>query len=56
MTMGDFETLPQQVPPPAEIEQLWAEEAQRRFEAYKAGELEAQPGPEVHRRILNEIQ
>jgi len=38
-----------------ELDQLWALEGERRFQAYKAGKIEAFPGEEVHREILQEI-
>jgi len=41
---------------PEELEQLWAAEAQRRYEAYEAGKIESYSGPEVHRQILEEIK
>ena len=34
----------------ADAEQLWIEEAQRRYDAYRKGELEALPGEEVMNR------
>ena len=34
----------------AEVEQLWIAEAQRRYEAYLRGELEAVPGEDVMAR------
>jgi putative addiction module component (TIGR02574 family) len=34
----------------AEVEQLWIAEAQRRYEAFLRGELEALPGDEVMAR------
>lgn len=34
----------------AEVEQLWIDEAQRRYEAFRKGELEALPGEEVMAR------
>jgi putative addiction module component (TIGR02574 family) len=33
-----------------EVEQLWIEEAQRRYAAYLRGEIEALPGDEVMQR------
>ena len=41
---------------PHELEQIWAAEAERRYAAHAAGELESYPGPEVHGEILNEIK
>lgn len=35
----------------AENEQLWAEEAERRYAAYKAGEIKAVPADEVFARL-----
>ena len=43
-------------PTPEELEQLWAEEAERRYKAYKDGRLEAFDGDEVHRQALAEIK
>ena len=33
-----------------DVEQLWLDEAQRRYQAYLDGEIEAHPGDEVMRR------
>jgi len=33
-----------------DVERLWIEEAQRRYDAYRRGELKAQPGDEVMNR------
>ena len=35
----------------AEIEKLWIEEADRRYEAYQAGEIKAVPADEVFARL-----
>jgi putative addiction module component (TIGR02574 family) len=35
----------------AEADQLWAEEAERRYAAYRAGEMEAVPADEVFARL-----
>jgi len=43
-------------PTPEELDQLWALEGERRFHAYKAGKIEAFPGEEVHRQVLQEIE
>ena len=34
----------------SDVEQLWAVEAQRRYESYLNGEIEASPGDEVMKR------
>ena len=36
--------------------QLWLEEAQRRYDAYRAGELPAAPGDEVMSRVRNRLK
>jgi hypothetical protein len=38
-----------------DVERLWIEEAQRRYDAYLKGELEALPGEEVMRRARSHI-
>jgi putative addiction module component (TIGR02574 family) len=40
----------------AEVEQLWIAEAQRRYEAFLRGELEALPGDEVMARVRSRLQ
>ena len=40
----------------ADAEQLWIVEAQRRYDAYLKGELEALPGDEVMARARNRIK
>jgi len=40
----------------ADAEQLWIDEAQRRYEAYLKGELEALPGDEVMTRARNRLK
>lgn len=35
----------------AEIENLWIEESERRYEAYEAGEIKAVPADEVFARL-----
>jgi len=40
----------------AEVEQLWIAEAQRRYEAFLKGELEALPGDEVMARLRSRLQ
>ena len=40
----------------AEVEQLWIAEAQRRYEAFRNGELEALPGDEVMSRARRRLQ
>ena len=37
-------------------EQLWLEEAQRRYEAFLRGELEARPGDEVMQRARDRLR
>ena len=41
---------------PEELQQIWAAEAERRHEAFKAGKLDAHDGPETHRQILDQIR
>ena len=41
---------------PTEIEQLWAQEAERRFAAYEAGEIKSHPADEVHKDILKRLK
>jgi len=38
-----------------DVDQLWAAEAQRRFEAYRRGELKAHDGDEVMTRARNRL-
>ncbi len=40
----------------ADADQLWIHEAQRRYDAYQKGELEAQPGEEVMARVRNRLK
>jgi hypothetical protein len=40
----------------AEVEQLWIAEAQRRYEAFLNGELEASPGDEVMTKARSRLQ
>ncbi len=40
----------------AEAEQMWIAEAQRRYEAYRNGELDALPGDEVMTRARRRLQ
>jgi hypothetical protein len=40
----------------AEVEQLWIAEAQRRYEAFLNGELEALPGDEVMTKARSRLQ
>jgi hypothetical protein len=40
----------------AEVEQLWIAEAQRRYEAFLSGELEALPGDEVIAKARSRLQ
>jgi len=39
-----------------DAEQLWIDEAQRRYDAYKRGELEARSGDEVMARARNRLK
>jgi putative addiction module component (TIGR02574 family) len=38
------------------VEQLWVAESQRRYEAYRRGEIEAHPGDEVMTRARNRLK
>lgn len=40
----------------AEVEQLWIEEAQRRYDAFLKGELKALPGDEVMQRARDRLK
>ena len=40
----------------SEVEQVWITEAQRRYQAYLKGEVEADPGDEVLTRARNRIK
>jgi putative addiction module component (TIGR02574 family) len=40
----------------ADVEQLWIDEAQRRYEAYLRGELQALPGDDVMKRARGRIE
>jgi putative addiction module component (TIGR02574 family) len=40
----------------ADAEQLWIDEAQRRYDAYQKGELEPRPGDEVMARARNRLK
>ena len=40
----------------ADSEQLWIEESQRRYDAYRKGELEALPGDEVMESARNRLK
>jgi hypothetical protein len=40
----------------ADAEQLWVDEAQRRYDAYQRGELEARGGDEVMARARNRLK
>ncbi len=40
----------------ADVEQLWIDEAQRRYDAYLKGELEALPGDDVMARARDRIK
>lgn len=38
------------------VEEIWIEEAQRRYEAYRAGDLGAVPGEEAMRRARQRLK
>ena len=38
------------------VEQVWVEEAQRRYEAYRKGELEAIPGDVVMKKARSRLE
>ena len=38
------------------VEEMWIEEAQRRYEAYRAGNLKAVPGDEAIRRARQRLK
>ena len=40
----------------ADVEQLWIEEAQRRYQAYRSGELEAASGEEAMQRARQRLK
>jgi hypothetical protein len=40
----------------ADAEQLWIDEAKRRYDAYQKGELEPRPGDEVMARARNRLK
>ena len=40
----------------AGVEQVWIEEAQRRYDAYRRGELEALPGDAVMQRARSRLK
>lgn len=40
----------------ADADQLWSDEAQRRYDAYQKGELETRPGDEVMARVRNRLK
>lgn len=40
----------------ADAEQLWVDEAQRRYDAYQKGELEARLGDDVMARARNRLK
>jgi len=41
---------------PEEIEQVWAAEAERRYQAFKDGRIEAVDGNVVHREIIADLK
>ena len=41
---------------PEEIEQVWAAEAERRYQAFKDGTIEAVDGSAVHREIIADLK
>jgi hypothetical protein len=40
----------------ADVERLWVEEAQRRYDAYLRGELESSDGEDVMRRVRSRLK
>lgn len=40
----------------ADAEQLWVDEAQRRYDAYQEGELEARGGDDVMAKVRNRLK
>jgi putative addiction module component (TIGR02574 family) len=40
----------------ANVEQLWIDEAQRRYDAYQKGELDSRPGDEAMARARNRLK
>jgi putative addiction module component (TIGR02574 family) len=41
---------------PEELQQVWAAESERRYEAYRSGKLSARDGEDTHREILDEVR
>jgi len=41
---------------PDELEQVWAAEAERRFQAYEEGKVKAIDGPKVHCELIAELK
>ena len=41
---------------PEELQQVWAAEAERRYQAYTSGNLGARDGADTHREILDEVR
>ena len=39
-----------------DVEQMWITEAERRYQAYLKGEMEAHPGDEVMTRVRNRLK
>jgi len=42
--------------PDTNVEQLWVEESQRRYQAYRRGEIQAHDGDEVMTRVRNRLK
>lgn len=42
--------------PDPDVEQLWLEEAQRRYDAYRSGQLSALPGDEAMSRARDRLK
>ena len=40
----------------ADVEVLWIAESQRRYEAYRRGEIDSLPGDEVMARVKNRLK
>ena len=42
-------------PTPSEVERLWLNEAERRLESYRSGQVQGIPADEVFRRVISEL-
>ncbi len=55
--LGLLDRLLESVSPSSQsIQDAWIEESERRYAAYKAGEVEAIPGEEVLRQVAERLQ